>query len=161
MKWDPSQAAWIKPHLEKFDKPIREKLHRHYQWYEEIAMPVLGELRRSVNYNNANDYNILVTGAANHPEIAGVIDFGDSVFTNTINELAIAIAYLAMNKPDPLAAASAVVSGFHRVFPITEKELNSFGTKQKKMHFTVGFHLSGVVIILLLPLLFSVIGIAS
>jgi 4-aminobutyrate aminotransferase-like enzyme/Ser/Thr protein kinase RdoA (MazF antagonist) len=123
MKWDPSQAAWIKPHLEKFDKPIREKLHRLYQWYEEIAMPVLGELRKSINYNDANDYNILVTGAANNPEIAGVIDFGDSVYTHTINELAIAIAYLAMNKPDPLAAASSVVSGFHRAFPIAEKEL--------------------------------------
>ena len=123
MKWDPSQAGWIKAHFEKFDKSTRDKLIRFYQWYEDIALPLLKELRKSVNYNDANDYNILVSQAGDHPEIAGVIDFGDSVYTHTINELAIAIAYLAMNKPDPLNAITAVVSGFHRAFPITEQEL--------------------------------------
>ena len=125
MKWDPSQAAWIRPYLEKFENPVRDKLVRFYQWYEEIALPLFGEIRKSVNYNDANDYNVLVTGPANHPEIAGVIDFGDSVYTHTINELAIAIAYLSMNKPDPLKSAAAVVAGFHRVYPITDQELKA------------------------------------
>ena len=40
-----------------------------------------------------------------------MIDFGDAVFSHTINDLAIAIAYAVMDKPDPLAAALHIVRG--------------------------------------------------
>jgi 4-aminobutyrate aminotransferase-like enzyme/Ser/Thr protein kinase RdoA (MazF antagonist) len=125
IKWDPSQAVWIRPHIEEFEGAIREKLLRLYSWYEKIAWPLLPNLRKSINYNDANDYNTLISGPADHPQVAGVIDFGDSVYTHTINELAVAMAYLAMNKPNPLAAASAVISGFHRIYPVTEQELKA------------------------------------
>ena len=117
MKWDPSQASWIRPHLEKFSGERRAMAHYFYSQFEEFVVPELESLPKSVNYNDANDYNVLLSRGAGIPEVAGVIDFGDAVYTHTVNELAIAIAYATMNKPDPLEAASHIVAGFHSVFP--------------------------------------------
>ncbi|HEX6892891.1 MAG TPA: aminotransferase class III-fold pyridoxal phosphate-dependent enzyme, partial [Chryseolinea sp.] len=83
----------------------------------------LGALRKSVNYNDANDYNILVSGKGNNVAVPGVIDFGDAVCTHTVNELAIALAYVMMHKPDPIEAAIHVIKGYHAQYPLEEKEL--------------------------------------
>ncbi|MFI5154642.1 MAG: aminotransferase class III-fold pyridoxal phosphate-dependent enzyme [Chitinophagales bacterium] len=123
MKWDPSQAEWIRPHLDKFSGEQGAMVRYFYSQFEGFALPALKGIRKSINYNDANDYNILLTDASEETEVAGVIDFGDAVYTHTVNELAIAIAYATMNKPDPLEAATHIVSGFHSVFPLTEKEI--------------------------------------
>lgn len=123
MKWDPAQTQWIKPHLNTFKSERRELADYFYQLFEQRALSLFPKLRQSVNYNDANDYNVLVSLDPKDPHVPGVIDFGDVVYTHTINELAIAIAYAAMNKPDPLEAACHIVKGFNRVFPITEDEL--------------------------------------
>jgi len=83
-------------------------------------------LRQGVHQNDANDYNVLVN--PEQQEVTGILDFGDTVFTHTVNELAISIAYAAMHKPDPLTAAADVVRGFHRIFPLHEAELDVLWT---------------------------------
>jgi 4-aminobutyrate aminotransferase-like enzyme/Ser/Thr protein kinase RdoA (MazF antagonist) len=123
MKWDPSQATWIKPHLARFKDEQKNLVDHFYNLFEQQALPRLPKLRKSINYNDANDYNVLVSHDLEDPSVPGVIDFGDVVFTNTINELAIAIAYSAMGKPDPLEAACHIVKGFNEKFKITEEEL--------------------------------------
>jgi 4-aminobutyrate aminotransferase-like enzyme len=55
--------------------------------------------------------------------VIGLIDFGDTLRTATVSELAIAAAYAMMGKPDPLAAAAHVVAGYHAALPLTEAEL--------------------------------------
>ena len=123
-KWDNDQALWIKPHLSIFTKPKQAALITHYvSYFEEVVFPKLKSLRKSVIYNDANDYNLLVNQDLVNQAIAGIIDFGDAIYSSTINELAIAIAYAAMNKPDPLAIARQLVAGYHQVFPIQEAEL--------------------------------------
>lgn len=124
MKWDPAQTAWIKPHLDKYDSGRRALVNYFYQLFEQRAIPAFPNLRKSVNYNDANDYNVLVSLDNKDPHVPGVIDFGDVVYTHTINELAIAIAYAIMNKPDPLEAACHVVKGFNQAYSITEEELS-------------------------------------
>ncbi len=123
MKWDPSQAAWIKPHLDDFRSERKLIANHFYTLFEERAMPAFPKLRQSVNYNDSNDYNVLVSRDLKNPGVPGVIDFGDVVYTHTINELAIALAYVMMDKPDPLEAACHVVKGFHSTYKITEDEL--------------------------------------
>ncbi|MBS1490406.1 MAG: aminotransferase class III-fold pyridoxal phosphate-dependent enzyme [Bacteroidetes bacterium] len=123
LKWDPSQTVWTKEHLSKFIGAQRDIAVYFYSLFEGVALPILPQLRRSVNYNDANDYNVLVSHDKNDPHVSGVIDFGDVVHTHTVNELAIAIAYAMMNKPNPLEAACHVVRGFNRVFKLTESEL--------------------------------------
>lgn len=124
LKWDPAQAAWTREHISKIAGTEKQALAgRFLQLFEQEALPLLPGLRKSVNYNDANDYNILVSHDPQHPSVPGVIDFGDVVYTHTVNDLAIAAAYVAMHKPDPLTAIAHLVRGFHRQFPLTEQEV--------------------------------------
>ncbi len=123
MKWDPTQAAWTKEHLTKFTDERRELIDYFYTLFETVAVPAFPLLRMSVNYNDANDYNVLVNHDVHDPRVPGVIDFGDVVYTHTVNELAIVISYAIMGKANPLEAACHIVRGFHNVFPLTDKEL--------------------------------------
>lgn len=95
-------------------------LEKHLARYHQRVEPKLAHLRKSIIHNDANDYNILV---APQGSVAGLIDFGDMTFASTINELAICLAYVMLDKPDPLWSASHVVRGFHAEFPLTEEEI--------------------------------------
>ena len=78
-------------------------------------------LRRSVIHGDANDYNVLVD-----PErmtVTGLIDFGDMVYSYTVADLAIAIAYVVLDKSDPRAAAAEVVEGYTSEFQLRDEEL--------------------------------------
>jgi len=80
-------------------------------------------LRRSVIHGDANDYNLLVD-----PEsmtITGLIDFGDMVYSYTVGDLAIAIAYVILDKTDPHAAAAEIVSGYRSEFALLDEELEA------------------------------------
>jgi 4-aminobutyrate aminotransferase-like enzyme/Ser/Thr protein kinase RdoA (MazF antagonist) len=126
LKWDPSQAAWTESYLDLITDPNKkETAHYFLELFREKAQPLLSGLRKSVIYGDANDYNILIAGDPQRPYIPGVIDFGDALFSNTINELAIACAYAAMHKPDPLTAIAQVVAGFHREFPLSPLEVEA------------------------------------
>ena len=78
-------------------------------------------LRRSVIHGDANDYNVLVD-----PErmiVTGLLDFGDMVYSYTVGDLAIAIAYAVLDKPDPRAAADEVIKGYTSEFDLLDEEL--------------------------------------
>lgn len=55
---------------------------------------------------------------------ASIFDFGDALYTATVNELAIAAAYAILHKPDPLAAAAHLVRGYHAAHPLTPEEVS-------------------------------------
>ena len=73
-------------------------------------------------HGDANDYNVLVD-----PErmIVGLIDFGDMVYSYTVGNLAIAIAYVVLDKADPRVAAREVVDGYTSEFPLLENEIEA------------------------------------
>jgi len=77
-------------------------------------------LRRSVIYGDANDYNVLVDPES--ATVSGLIDFGDMVYSYTVGDLAVAIAYVVLDKPDPRAAAGEVVDGYTSEFPLLDTE---------------------------------------
>jgi Ser/Thr protein kinase RdoA (MazF antagonist) len=82
-----------------------------------------GALRRSVIHGDANDYNLLVD-----PEsmtISGLIDFGDMIYSYTAGDLAIAIAYVILDKSDPHAAAAEIVRGYRSEFELLDDELEA------------------------------------
>ncbi len=123
LKWDPRQTDWIKDHFDKFSKERKHTVEHFFDLFSREALPLFDQLRQSVNYNDANDFNVLVDADPASPQVPGVIDFGDLVYTHTINELAIALAYAMMHKENPLEAACHVVRGYHQIFPLTETEL--------------------------------------
>jgi 4-aminobutyrate aminotransferase-like enzyme/Ser/Thr protein kinase RdoA (MazF antagonist) len=96
-----------------------------------VLEPLWDRLPQSVVYNDANDFNVIVTrpeaGATLFGErrIAGLIDFGDMVRSVTPAEPAVACAYAMLGKDDPLAAACAVISGYHAVHPLDDQDLKA------------------------------------
>jgi hypothetical protein len=60
-----------------------------------------------VIHGDANDHNVVVNG-----DEVELIDFGDLHYTATVCELAIAAAYVALNKKDPLIAIRHLVEGY-------------------------------------------------
>jgi 4-aminobutyrate aminotransferase-like enzyme/Ser/Thr protein kinase RdoA (MazF antagonist) len=99
-------------------------------WIGDIARhlePRLPDLRRSAVHNDANDHNVIVAGEGDvwsrHQRIAAIIDFGDIVHSFVAADLAIAIAYAVLDKPDPLAAAVTIARGYHAAWPLKEPEI--------------------------------------
>src|SRR5437879_490825 len=126
LKWDSSRAAWIKDHSKQMsDSKRRALVEKFLALYEAEVVLNLPRLRHSVIYGDANDYNVLVGDPWPQPrKIAGLIDFGDMHHGITASEPAIAAAYAILGKEDPLPAAAAIVAGFHRAFPLDERELS-------------------------------------
>jgi len=124
--WDLQNAGRvISGYVELIDDPAGRDLVRGFlERYRAHTEPQLPDLRCAVIHSDANDYNVLVGEVAHRgQEVTGVIDFGDMIYTQTVNEVAIACAYAMLDKADPLAAAQLVVGGYHQVYPLTEQAL--------------------------------------
>jgi len=108
---------------------LRELVQRLAASFEEHTAPLLPTLPQSVVHNDANDFNLLAGGGedlySRDQTIVGLIDFGDMVHSYTISDLAIAIAYALLNKPDPLAAAAQIVRGYATTRKPTDAELGA------------------------------------
>jgi len=87
----------------------------------EFDHSTLNKLPKSVIHGDANDYNVLVD-----PEVltvTGLIDLGDMVQSYTVGDLAIAIAYVVLDKTNPIAAAANVIAGYRRQRVLSDLEL--------------------------------------
>ncbi len=126
--WSPDRALEvIAAHRDAIADSTRRSLVAHFvARHEEIVVPLAPGLGRGVIHNDANDYNILVGDPVpGERAVAGLLDFGDMVETWTVCEAAVAIAYALFGKPDPLAAACQLASGYDRVRPMTDPELEA------------------------------------
>ena len=126
LKWDLARAAWIRGYLHHIaDSARRVLVERFLEMYESEVLPALSSLRKSVIYGDANDYNVLVSPPWPQPrKVTSLIDFGDMHQGLTVSEVAIATAYAILGEKDPLAAACAVVAGYHEAFPLEEDEIS-------------------------------------
>ena len=123
-KWNPSETLLSRENRKYIqDADNLEVADFFWNLFEKETLVKLPKLRRSINHNDLHEENILVNSNLEKPKITGAIDFGDALFTETINELAIACAYAGMDCPDPIAAAAEVVRGYHEIFPLEEKEI--------------------------------------
>ncbi|MGH9799872.1 MAG: phosphotransferase, partial [Blastocatellia bacterium] len=109
------------------DETMRQLVGKLADDFERNTAPLLPRLRRSAIHNDANDYNVLVGGGndlyTRNQQVRGLVDFGDMVFSYTVGDLAVAIAYAVLDKPDPLATAAQIVEGYHAEYALTENEL--------------------------------------
>lgn len=121
-EWDVAQGGWTTVHLPLFEAEEREVI----SFFQELflrAQSAYSRLRKAVVHNDANDYNSIVSEDLVVPTVVSIIDFGDAVHTQIINDLAVACAYAIMDHNDPLDAALPVVKGYHQAFPLQEVEL--------------------------------------
>jgi 4-aminobutyrate aminotransferase-like enzyme/Ser/Thr protein kinase RdoA (MazF antagonist)/sugar phosphate permease len=130
LKWDLKRSEGvIRDHLQFVEDPKkRTLLERLAEDFQARLRPLIPHLRNSVIHADANDYNVLVSDL--EPEmdpderrVVGLVDFGDAVWSYTAGEAAIAGAYAMLGKKDPFTAASRVVAGYHRAFPLMEEEV--------------------------------------
>lgn len=120
--WDIAQSEWTFKYLELFSKEQQE-IVSYFQKSFESFQKDYKKLRKTVIHNDANDNNILVSDNLIDPTVTAIIDYGDAIYSQPINDLAVAIAYAIMGKPDLLAAALPIVSGYHKEFSLLEEEL--------------------------------------
>ncbi len=125
LKWDIARSLWARDFLGCVKDSRRRGLAEKFlQLFEQEVVPRLPQLRRSIIYGDANDYNVLVSEPWPEPrEARSVIDFGDIHETITVAEPAIAAAYGLLGEERPLEAAAAILAGYHGVLPLSEVEI--------------------------------------
>ena len=116
--WDLAQCLWVTEYLDKFST-TQKSLLSYFVHLFKAQDNSYKSLRKQVIHNDLNDNNVLV----DQDTVTGFIDFGDAIYTQLINELAITSAYGIMNKPDPLNAAAQIISGYHQIFPLQDLEI--------------------------------------
>ncbi|MDE4276107.1 aminotransferase class III-fold pyridoxal phosphate-dependent enzyme [Phaeobacter gallaeciensis] len=124
-KWNLMQAGWIADDLDCIADPARRALLTDIHGaFAELA-PDLAKLPQQAIHNDANDYNIIVSGELSEPRrVSGLIDLGDMCNAPRVCDLAIAAAYIVLDHPDPEAALAALVSGYHSACPLTPAEVD-------------------------------------
>ena len=124
--WDLKSALWIRKQLPRFsDSRKRSIVERFLDRFEEKVLPRKSALASAVIHNDWNDYNVLVSLPGDgERRVIGAVDFGDMVHSFVIGDLAVAATYVMLDKPDPIAAAAAAVTGYHQALPLNEIELS-------------------------------------
>ena len=84
------------------------------------VVPVQYGLRQGIIHGDTNDWNLLV----DREKITGIIDFGDMCHSWLINEIAIGLTYILMEKENPLPIAAHVISAYHDQMPLERQELD-------------------------------------
>ena len=124
-KWDLSQADWIKDHLGVLANSNRRSLVSSILSEFEAIKAALTVLPYTAIHNDANDYNLIVSGSLISPaHVTGLIDLGDICACPRICDLAIAAAYIVLDNPAPEAALASLVAGYHQQYPLTPQELD-------------------------------------
>jgi hypothetical protein len=108
------------------DEDVRSSILLTQDAYNQLVLPNSDKLPKSVIMGDANDANIIVN--AENGKIAGLIDFSDAVYTWSVNELAICMAYMLLTplgQKEPLVTVKLVLSGYLQKSTITPLELEA------------------------------------
>jgi 4-aminobutyrate aminotransferase-like enzyme/Ser/Thr protein kinase RdoA (MazF antagonist) len=120
--WDLRQPAMARGLIDLLPAERRPLVERFFAQWDRIDW---SSLRFSVIHNDANDYNVLVKGSGPGTQrVSAILDYGDVVYTATVCNLAVALAYVMLDKFDPIAAAAQVVAGYQEIYPLTESEID-------------------------------------
>jgi len=124
--WNLKQGGDVIRRFNEFvESPEKEMIRDVLDRFEHMVRTVNG-LRESVIHNDANDNNVLICGSGDDPDALGIIDFGDLVYTWTVSEVAIAMAYVIINsqtkQEDAISYAMNVLAGYESVIKLNEGE---------------------------------------
>ena len=120
-RWDIQYYYYNKDYINDIpDVKDRETVIYFFKQFEENALPILKNLRKAIIHSDANEWNTLVKDN----RVSGIIDFGDLVYSQLINELGIAITYACFFKDNPLEWASIIIKFYHKVLPLQKNEIS-------------------------------------
>lgn len=105
-------------------EPRRALLARHLGASWGPLLERVAELPHQLIHHDANEHNVLVRVTEGRVQLSGLIDFGDAALAPRVGEVAIAAAYAALGKRDPLSAMAHVVAGYHAAAPLSDGEFD-------------------------------------
>ena len=115
LQWDLRRAEMAREHAALLPQARRTHVERLFSQWREIDWT---GLRHSAIHGDANDHNVLVVDG----RMAGLLDFGDMVYSATVCDLAVVLAYGMLGEDEPLSVAAQVIRAYHRDYPLTEAE---------------------------------------
>lgn len=125
LQWDIKQAAALRPLLAAIgDDGLRSTATQTLDRFDAEVAPHLQDLRWQVVHNDLNPHNVL-TAPGNPDQIAGVLDFGDMVYTPLICDAAIAASY-QIDPAAPLESLQVFARAYHAILPLTALEARLF-----------------------------------
>ena len=115
--WDLKRAGQLAGLCEHVGDPRqREFTEAAFERFERNVAPELEGLRAQVIHNDISYHNAAVDSAEPW-RVAGVFDFGDLVHAPLVQEIAVPVAEIPFERPDPLARGAEIVAGYHAVTP--------------------------------------------
>ena len=121
--WDLKRAghlAGLCRHIE--DPRRREFAESTFERFERNVAPELPGLRAQVIHNDLSYHNATVDPTDSW-RVAGVFDFGDLIHAPLVQEIAVPVAEIPFERPDPLARGAEIVAGYHAVSPWEPAEI--------------------------------------
>jgi Ser/Thr protein kinase RdoA (MazF antagonist) len=115
LQWDLRRTGMARENAQLLPHDRRTRVERLFSQWERIDW---ASLRHSVIHGDANDHNVIVGDA----RMVGLLDFGDMVYTATVCDLAIALAYAMLGESEPLSVATQVIRAYQHHYPLTEEE---------------------------------------
>lgn len=91
-----------------------------------VLAPLKGQLPVQAVHGDMTDDNVVyVVSPEGLPRLAGVIDFGDTMYSWRVSELAVACASLFHHNPTNPLAVLPLIQAFHDVVPLSEAEIQA------------------------------------
>ena len=119
--WDPSNINWIFKEINIFTGNRKLILLKCFSEYKNFVKNNLKKLKYSITHSDPNNYNLVVK----NNKVNGLLDYGDSIYAPTINDLAICLSYALMNNKNIYSTLKNIISEYNNLFPIDEDEINS------------------------------------
>jgi Ser/Thr protein kinase RdoA (MazF antagonist) len=115
LQWDLRQAGMAREHTRLLPPARRALVDTLFAQWRSIDW---SGLRHSVIHGDANDHNVIVGNG----RMAGLLDFGDMVYSATVCDLAIVLAYAMLGEREPLSVAAQIIRAYQYHNPLTEAE---------------------------------------
>lgn len=127
MRWDLRQTEWLAAETVNIaDYEKRRQIQRILVQSRARMLPLDEALPKSVIHNDAHDENILLdTSNDENVCISGLLDWGDIVWTHTVNELAAACPYAVFGSDKPMADMSHIAAGYHDARALSALEIQA------------------------------------
>jgi Ser/Thr protein kinase RdoA (MazF antagonist) len=122
LAWDIAHAHRLRPLLAHLRGRERINLAQMvFHRFDTAVRPRLSGLRAQVVHNDLNRHNVLVA-ASDTDRVTGILDFGDIVRTQLVNDVAIGASYHLSGSNDALEGARDFIDAYQDITPLLAEE---------------------------------------